>query len=66
MTQVNNFIKKYNDLNFTDLHTLFDDLRNDIYYEKEGDLEELEAVRQLMVEWKRLEIFFLIIIRRNL
>ena len=55
MTQVDNFRKKYGDLNFSDLHTLFDDLRCDLYSKKEVDLKELEAVKHLMDEWKSIE-----------
>ena len=55
MTQGNNFLEKYKGLNFTDLHVAFDDLRTDLYSKREVNLKELEAIKHLMDEWKRIE-----------
>ncbi len=55
MTQVNNFLKKYNGLNFTDLRVAFDDLRSDLYSNKKVNLEELKIVKNLMGKWKTFE-----------
>lgn len=53
--QNSDFLKKYNNLNFTDLHTSFDDLRSDLYSKKNVDLNELEVVSLLVEEWKMYE-----------